>query len=96
MTTQLPRLTETVGTLLRTTSGQAEQLGWALRELGIGVVTERSPDGGAMLRLTAYRGGAQLSVVADELLEGLADGWQSADEHLTAQNSEETAKWGSF
>lgn len=82
MTTQRPRLTETIGTLLRAAGEHAQQLGWTLRELGIGVVTERSPDGGVMLRLSAYRTGAQLSVVADELLEGLGDGWQSADEHL--------------
>ncbi|MCA6104928.1 hypothetical protein [Bradyrhizobium australafricanum] len=52
-------------------------------------MSERGPDGGVTLRLTTYRSDAQLSVVADELMEGITDGWQSADECPVIDGSEE-------
>lgn len=74
--------TETPKTLLEGINRYAEEIGWRLRELGVGaVVTE---DGA--IRLTAYRPEngevvAGLPALAmEELIEGLTGGWQMADE----------------
>ncbi len=67
---------EPTADLLRSIRDHAWQLGWALREVGVGV--QSNEDGS--IRLTAYRSDAPLPAASTELLEGLQDGWQAADE----------------
>ncbi|MHC2462741.1 hypothetical protein [Bradyrhizobium embrapense] len=75
--------TEEPKALLEGIGSYAWEIGWRLRELGVGVVISNQ-DG--TVRLTPYRPEAGevvagLPALATEALtEGLTDGWQCADE----------------
>jgi hypothetical protein len=61
-------------------SQSAWQLGWLLRECGIGVVPTYDSSGDLTLRLTPYHSDADLRTIASELIHAVSAGWQSADE----------------
>jgi hypothetical protein len=73
--------TETPKVLLEGIGSYAREIGWRLRELGVGVVVS---DGTFRLTSYSHEAGevvAGLPALATEALtEGLTDGWQTADE----------------
>jgi hypothetical protein len=74
--------TETPKALLEGINRYAEEIGWRLRELGVGVVVT----GDGAIRLTTYSPEAGEVVAGlpalamEELIEGVTGGWQMADE----------------
>jgi hypothetical protein len=61
-------------------SAASWQLGWLLRELGVGVVPTYDSAGDLTLRLTSYDSDVPLRAIAEELVHGISTGWQTADE----------------
>lgn len=75
-------MTSNITEPLHGVSHSAWQLGWLLRELGIGIVSSRCASSGeTTFKLTPYNSHVPLHAITEELAYQLSAGWQSADEY---------------